>query len=224
MRTGGRQRPTSEQAIGSGPSGHNQRVARSTDDRIRVIRSSGGYRVGVGAAVAAGLLLLAFSGWVPFALFGILGALALADMLRSEVTIDLDRRIVFSRRAVRTWSGAFEDIANVRVPPWGPVLLTLDPDRRTRGTGPWRGQVATGVYAQRTGSNGQACQIADLLGVEVVSVWPQVKPGPGNGQQSLRELWGQGPGSTSSTVVALIAAVCVVVAVGLTVWGLFIGP
>ena len=194
---------------------------------IQVFRSSTGYRVGVGAAVAAASLLFALfaiTGDVQFAVFAIVGAFALADALRSEVRVDRARRTVSSRRAICTWSGSFEDIENVRAPPWGPVLLTLHPSRSTRGAGFWRGQVTTGVQAQRTGSNGQACRIADLLGVEVVSVWPQVKPGPGNGQQSLGDLLRNGTDSTSSTVVAVIAAVCVMVALGLTVWGLFFGP
>lgn len=201
-------------------------MERPSDKGIQVVRSSTGYRVGGGVATASALLLCTFfavTDDVRVAGFAIVAAFALADTLRSEVRVDLDRRMVFSRRAIRTWSGAFDDIDNVRVPPWGPIVLTLNPRRAARGAGLRRGQVITGVQAQRTGSSGQASRLADLLDVEVVSVWPQVKPGPGGAQRSLRDLLTAGPDSTSSAVVAVAAVVCVGVIVGLATWGIF-GP
>ena len=112
-----------------------------------------------------------------FGLFMPLCLIVFLDGARAVIVVDLDQGMVSSQRAIRRWTGRIDDIASVRVPPWGPIALMLRPGVPKGGGGLWPGQILTGVYADRRGGEGRAAQLAAVLGLDVSSVWPQVRPG-----------------------------------------------
>lgn len=130
---------------------------------------------GVGATLLLGYL--AVTDTVGIVVFAALGPLVFVEGLRARIVVDPASRTISSTRAFRTWHGSFGDIENVRVPPWGPIILTLREGSSASSRGMWPGQVLTSVYADRTGSDGRAARLAGLIGVPLVSVWPQVRPG-----------------------------------------------
>lgn len=145
-----------------------------SDDQVLVLRPSFALRAlligaGVGGAVLFGALAIRNSpGWLVFAACAVP---LLIDAVRRQVVVD-------HRTGVVQVSGAFgrkvvpiEDIENVRVPPWGPVLLTL---KGADARGAAR-QISTGFPGQRRGDGGIAHQLATSLHVPVVSVWPAVR-------------------------------------------------
>jgi hypothetical protein len=131
----------------------------------------------------SGVLAAAFFGVIAvaddplFAVFILLCPVLFLEGLRAEVVIDIEHRTISSQRAIRRWTGRIEDIEIIRVPPWGPIALVLRPGVAKAGGGLWPGQILTGVYADRRGSKGRAVQLAEALGLEVASVWPQVRRG-----------------------------------------------
>lgn len=131
-----------------------------------------------GGAVAAAMFgFVAVTDDPLFAVFLLLCPVIFLEGLRAEIIVDVDQGTISSQRAIRCWMGRVEDIATIRVPPWGPIALMLRPGVSKSGVGLWPGQILTGVYADRRGSGGRACQLAEALGVEVSSVWPQVRQG-----------------------------------------------
>jgi hypothetical protein len=130
---------------------------------------------GIGSTLLFGYLGLTDA--VGFLLFAGLGPLLVIEGLRARIVVDQVARTESSTLVFRAWHGSFSDVENVRVPPWGPIILTLRQDTSASSRGIWPGQVLTSVYADRSGSDGRAARLAELIGVPLVSVWHQVRPG-----------------------------------------------
>ena len=109
------------------------------------------------------------------ALFAVPAVVVVLEGIRAHVVVDLDCGTVASSRAIRRTVVPISDIVNVRVPPWGPIALTLRPGAPKPGGGIWPGQVLTGIYADHRGRDGVANDLAAVLGVPVVSVWSGVR-------------------------------------------------
>ena len=151
---------------------------RDIDSVVRF--RSNGERVAfmiVGVAAGAVFGFIAVTDDPLFGLFLLLCPVVFLEGLRAEIVVDLGQGTISSQRAIRRWTGRIEDIENIRVPPWGPIALMLRPGIAKAGGGLWPGQILTGVYADQRGSAGRALQLADVLGLEVTSVWPQVRRG-----------------------------------------------
>lgn len=154
-------------------------TARRDVESVVHFRSNGervAFMIG-GAAAGAVFGFIAVTDDPVFALFLLLCPVVFLEGLRAEVVVDLRRGTISSQRAIRRWTGRIEDIETIRVPPWGPIALMLRPGVAKAGGGLWPGQILTGVYGDRRGSAGRAVQLADVLGLEVASVWPQVRRG-----------------------------------------------
>lgn len=130
-----------------------------------------------GVVAAAVFAVVAVTRDPLFGLFIPLCPVVFLEGARAAIVVDLEQGTVSSQRAIRRWTGRVEDIASIRVPPWGPIALMLQPGATRAGGGLWPGQILTGVYADRRGSDGRAAQLAAALGLDVSSVWPQVRPG-----------------------------------------------
>jgi hypothetical protein len=125
-----------------------------------------------GIVICLGSALIDSPGWLFFV---VPAAFVVLEGLHAQVEVDLDRRVVISARAVRQSVVPIGDIVNVRVPPWGPIVLTLRPDAPKPGPGLWPGQVVTGLYTDHRGRDGVARALASELHVPVVSIWPAVR-------------------------------------------------
>jgi hypothetical protein len=143
----------------------------SGDGAVVHIRSNGERLVFVIGGVVGGLVLVvsAARGEPLMGLFAAICPVMVLDGLRAEIVVDRKRGTVSSQRAFRRWSGRVEDVESVGVPGRGPIVLVLRPGDRKIGHGRWLGQIRTGVYADRRGRRGRAVQLADALGVDVVS-------------------------------------------------------
>lgn len=130
------------------------------------------------AAGAGGVVLMAVfaitnsPGWIVGELCAVT---VILEGLRTNVVVDRANGEVTSTRAFRRSVVATADVVNVRVPPWGPVALTLREGASKAGGGVWPGQVLTGLYAAHRGTDTVANRLAEALGVPVVSVWPAVR-------------------------------------------------
>lgn len=135
------------------------------------IRSNGERLVFVIGGFVGGLVLVvsAVRGEPLMGLFAAICPVMVLDGLRAEIVVDQKRGTVSSQRAVRRWNGRIEDIESIWVPHRGPIVLVLRPGDRKVRRGRWLG-IRTGVYADRRGRRGRAVQLADALGVDVVSV------------------------------------------------------
>ena len=142
---------------------------RSNGERVLFMTS--------GLVASAVFAVIAVTQELFFGLFIPLCLIVVLDGARAVIVVDVEEGMVSSQRAIRRWTGRIEDIASVRVPPWGPIALMLRPGVPKAGSGLWPGQILTGVYADRRGSEGRAAQLAAVAGLEVSSVWPQVRPG-----------------------------------------------
>lgn len=135
--------------------------------------------VAIGLAGTVLFVGLGLANSPAMALFAIPAVVVIFEGLRARVDLDLDHRVVASSRAIRRTVVPIDDIVNVRVPPWGPVALTLRPGAPKPGGGIWPGQVLTGIYADHRGADGVASELASLLNVPVVSVWRGVRSDQG---------------------------------------------
>jgi len=162
-----------------------------------------------GVVAAAAFGYIAVTDDPLFALFLLLCPIIVLEGLRAAVIVDIEKGTISSQRAIRCWTGRIEDIENIRVPPWGPIALTLRQGVPKVGGGLWPGQVLTGVYADRRGTEGRAAQLAALLAVEVASVWPMVRPGYQYAESDpVRGVRFDAFKSTSGTLMWLAVAVC----------------
>lgn len=127
---------------------------------------------GVGVASMAVLAITNSPVWIVFAFCAVLVSF---EGVRAKVVVDRAIGEVASTRAFRRSVVAAADVVNVRVPPWGPVAITLREGASKAGGGVWPGQVLTGLYAAHRGTDSVAARLADALGVPVVSVWPAVR-------------------------------------------------
>lgn len=125
-----------------------------------------------GVALMAVLAITNSPGWIVFALCAVP---VILEGVRANVVVDRANGVVTSTRAFRRSLVAAADVVNVRVPPWGPVALTLRKGASKAGGGAWPGQVLTGLYAAHRGTDPAATRLAEALGVPVVSVWPAVR-------------------------------------------------
>jgi hypothetical protein len=125
-----------------------------------------------GVAFFLGSAVIDSPGWAVFVVPAVFIVLA---GLHAQVEVHLDRRVVISSGAIRRSVVPIDDIVNVRVPPWGPIALTLRPGAPKRGSDLWPGQVVTGIYSDHRGRDGVARALASMLHVPVVSIWPAVR-------------------------------------------------
>jgi hypothetical protein len=125
----------------------------------------GGVLMTVGAVVESPVFLL----------FAMCAVSVIVEGIRTDVVVDFTNGQVTSTRAFRRCVVAMADVVNVRVPPWGPLALTLRKGTSKTGGGIWPGQVLTGLYSGHQGSDPIVYRLAAALGVPVVSVWPQIR-------------------------------------------------
>jgi hypothetical protein len=130
--------------------------------------------IGGGLLVGATCLVGAMRESPIWLVFVIPCSVLVAEGIRMKVCFLPDSNAVCIVRAIRTTRVEGSDIRNVRVPPWGPVLLTLKGPQVRRGAN-WAGQVNTGLRVPHKGTNTIAHQLADLLGVPFVTVWPALR-------------------------------------------------
>ncbi|HEX7136033.1 MAG TPA: hypothetical protein VF228_25865 [Iamia sp.] len=94
-----------------------------------------------------------------------LGPILVLDGLRTQVVVDRGRGVVTVTRAIRRREHAIGAITGVRVPPWGPIVLTLDPDQvRATTRSASLTYVVTGIYAPRRGEDPTARALAEATG------------------------------------------------------------
>jgi hypothetical protein len=132
-------------------------------------------------------LIAAGIGYAPFAVWaGVvdvlwwwlslpLAVLLVLEGVRVRVVVDHDHQQIISTRAVIRSVVPIADVVNVRVPPWGPVILTLRPGLKMLTSRGRSGQLLTGLIADHRGEKPVAAHLAAAIGVPVVSVWPRVR-------------------------------------------------
>lgn len=142
-----------------------------------VFRPSRLQRLGFDVVAVVGLLVIAIGvrqDSFVWLLFLVPCVAVIVEQVRTRVVIDRVAGVVRTTRILRTRCVAIDDVVAVRVPPWGPVLLTLRDAASWNGVN-WPGQISTGIQVPHRGADTVAHRLADALGVPVESVWPGVR-------------------------------------------------
>jgi len=132
--------------------------------------------VGSGVVLFLTTTVLASERSPGWAVFGLCAIPLVLDGIRTRVVVEPERGTVASTRAFRSQVTAMADVLNLRVPPWGPLVITLAPGAaHGRSSRALRGQIVTGLYGSRRGRDSVAVVLARALDVPVVSVWPKAR-------------------------------------------------
>ena len=156
------------------PTGRTQQLVDASD--ATVFRPSLAQRLGFGG-LAVVTVIAVVAGVVQdsalWLVFLVPSVLLFVETIRTRVVVDRADGVVRITRSMRTTTTPISDVLNVRVPPWGPVLLTMRSSAAGAGAN-WPGQINTGIQVSHRGFSA-AHQLADCLGVPVESVWRGVR-------------------------------------------------
>jgi hypothetical protein len=126
--------------------------------------------VGGGCALAVLFAWLALTDEVLWLVAFACGCGMAIEGVQARVLVDVGEGRIISSRALRSTMVKMEDVAAVRVPRWGPVVLRLRDGSKTR-SGIWPGQVVTGLYANRLDPDSLAVRLAEIIEVPLEADW-----------------------------------------------------
>ena len=166
------------------------------------------YILGGIAGSAVFLLIGTVDGWPIWQIFAALGPLIVVDALRTRVEIDPTHDEIVCVRTFTKTRMRLSAIENVRVPPWGPVCLTVFSGESVKQNldlplgsshafrmrigegGVGRTNIVTGLATNCRGHDNKAHELASALGVPVVSIWPGLSTGDDRlSDTHVRPLW-----------------------------------